>query len=538
MPSHNAVKEGMKILKSVRQHPQVENIAEAVSNVATGQTTKCPFLHDTAGKLSSAAAADAPATTFNPKGIAAETPYTKIFEESVQQVKNEGRYRVFQKIQRMVGSYPKAHWYDPQNDTSKEVTVWCSNDYLAQGQNPRVVAAAKAAIDEFGAGAGGTRNIGGNTRAVCELESALAQWHNKESALVFSSGYVANEAALSTLAHILPHTIFFSDEENHASMIRGMLNAKGASKRVFRHNDVAHLRELLEAARLNHPTSSLVIAFESVYSMSGTIAPIVEIVEAAKEYGALTYLDEVHAVGMYGYRGSGVAEELGVAQHVDIIQGTLGKAVGSFGGYIAGNNTILDAIRCNAPGFIFTTALPPAVSAAATESVRQLSGPEGVEQRGKFRQTYKYVKQVFAEHGLPVLPGDSHIVPLLVMDSDLCKQASDMLLRDHNHYVQPINYPTVPRGRERLRITPGPVHTMEMCDDLLESVKCVWKRLKLPLHHSYMSINPSGRCPVMTKRTLEEQQKKQFEAAVKSDLSSTSATTTSSSLNESRKPVA
>jgi 5-aminolevulinate synthase len=510
----NVVKEGMRVLQHIgKAHPVVTDVMGAITTEAKG---KCPYLHDVAQKKTVA-----PAAPSYP--VAPGNPYEDIFKASVQQVKNEGRYRVFTEIRRQAGKYPWASWYKPDGST-KEVVVWCSNDYLGMAQNEEVREATKLAVDTYGVGAGGTRNIGGNTRAIVELERTLADWHNKPSALVFSSGYVANEAALSSLAHILPRTIYFSDEENHASMIRGMMHAKGASRRVWRHNDVKHLRELLTEAKMNHPTSSLVIAFESVYSMSGTIAPIAQIVALAKEFGAFTYLDEVHAVGMYGHRGAGVAEEQGVAHHIDLIQGTLGKAIGTFGGYIAGSDDVVDAIRCVAPGFIFTTSLPPVVAVAAASSVKLLQGPYGVERRGLFRSSYKYMKQIFAEKGLPVLPGDSHIVPLLVMDSSLSKAASDLLLERHGHYVQPINYPTVPRGRERLRITPGPVHTTALADNLLSSVLDVWRELKLPLHHSYMSTDPFGRCPVMTSRTMAEQSKRQFEAAVLNDAQTSSGT--------------
>eukprot|EP00759_Apiculatamorpha_spiralis_P030499 PhF_6_TR32166/c0_g1_i1/m.47722/K00643/E2.3.1.37, ALAS; 5-aminolevulinate synthase len=329
--SNQVIKEGMKVLQSVgKNHPAVGNVAEAIKE----GVGKCPYLHTVTQKVVQ--------ETSHMRPEAPGNPYEDIFAAEVQQVKNEGRYRVFTEIQRHAGRYPWATWYKPDN-TSREVVVWCSNDYLGMSEHDQVRGAMKTAVDTYGVGAGGTRNIGGNTRAIAELERTLAAWHQKSSALVFSSGYVANEAALSSIAHILPHTVFLSDEENHASMIRGMIHARGAHKKVWKHNNVEHLRELLVDTKLNHPTASIVIAFESVYSMSGTIAPISKIVALAKEFGALTYLDEVHAVGMYGHRGSGVAEELGVSQHIDIIQGTLGKAIGAFGGYIAGSKPVVDA---------------------------------------------------------------------------------------------------------------------------------------------------------------------------------------------------
>eukprot|EP01063_Lacrimia_lanifica_P005113 TRINITY_DN12933_c0_g1_i1.p2 TRINITY_DN12933_c0_g1~~TRINITY_DN12933_c0_g1_i1.p2 ORF type:complete len:667 (+),score=304.35 TRINITY_DN12933_c0_g1_i1:103-2103(+) len=404
--------------------------------------------------------------------------YSKHFEKTLNQIKSEGRYRVFTEIQRHANQYPVATWFKPNGEKS-DVVVWCSNDYLGMGEQKEVVKAMHDAIDTYGAGAGGTRNISGNTKAHCELEYVLADWHSKDSALCFTSGYVANEATLATLPQILPNCVYISDEENHASMIRG-IKASRAAKRVWRHNDIPHLEELLRDIRLNSPKASIVIAFESVYSMSGTIAPIRDIVRLAKQYNAFTFCDEVHAVGLYGPKGDGVAALEKLSDHVDIIQGTLGKAVGCAGGYIAASNHIIDALRSLAAGFIFTTSIPPAVAAAAATSVTQLSTEDGVERRAKFWHNVEFAKKVFSEAGLPVLQGESHIVPILICDSVMAKQASDILLKKYSIYVQPINYPTVPRGRERLRITPSPVHTEKMILELRDALVEIFDDIGLP----------------------------------------------------------
>nr|ANB27657.1 5-aminolevulinate synthase [Perkinsela sp. SMB-60] len=438
-----------------------------------------------------------PSVTVIPSRQPVASPsYDQFFENYVQQIKTEGRYRVFTEVSRQERRHPRITWHAP-NGKEKPVTVWCSNDYVCMSQHPAVVRAARNSLSTHGVGAGGTRNISGNSHSIAALEKDIAQWHGKAQGLVFSSGYVANEAALSALGSILPETVFISDEENHASMIMGMMHARGASRKIWKHNNVEHLRELLIQTRLNHPNASVVIAFESVYSMSGTIAPVREIVDLAKQFNALTYVDEVHAVGLYGHTGTGLCESLGLAGSIDIIMGTLGKAVGVFGGYIASSSTIVDALRCRAPGFIFTTALPPMIADAARKSIAVLAGDEGRGHRARFNAAHNYMKKLFVENGLPIHPGESHILPLLVLDSTLCKRASDLLLNTHGHYVQPINYPTVPQGRERLRITPGAKHTKKMCDSLLEAVLSVWKALGLPLHHSYVAANPYGRCPVM-----------------------------------------
>jgi len=393
--------------------------------------------------------------------------YKAAFRNAVEQVRSEGRYRVFADMKRHRGDFPRATWTGPDGAT-RDVIVWCSNDYLGQGQNPVVLDAMHAAIDANGSGSGGTRNISGTTHHHVELELELADLHRKESALLFTSGYVANEATLATLQKILPGLITFSDSLNHASMIAGIRNGGGA-RHVFRHNDLAHLEELLAAAPIDAPK---LIAFESVYSMDGDIADLAGTIALAKRYGALTYLDEVHAVGLYGERGAGVAERDGVMADIDIIEGTLGKAFGVMGGYIAGDADMIDAIRLYASGFIFTTSLPPALTAGAVASVRWLK--EHDEIRAHHQERAATLKRMFAEAGLPVMPSVSHIVPVLVGDPVHCKLVSDMLLVDHGIYVQPINYPTVPRGTERLRFTPTPFHTDAMMSELVGAMEKLW----------------------------------------------------------------
>lgn len=398
--------------------------------------------------------------------------YKAAFADALDKVRSEGRYRVFADLKRHRGRFPNATWTRPDGSTS-EVVVWCSNDYLAQGENPVVLDAMKAAIDEAGAGSGGTRNISGTTRYHVELERELADLHGKEAALLFTSGYVSNEASLSTLYKILPGLIVFSDELNHNSMISGIRGGRGA-RHVFRHNDLAHLEELLAAA---DPAAPKLIAFESVYSMDGDIADIRGTVALAKKYGAMTYIDEVHAVGMYGLRGAGVCERDGVMADIDIIEGTLGKAYGVMGGYIAADAVIVDAIRSYADGFIFTTSVPPAVAAGAVASIRWLK--EHNEVREKHQERAAALKARMEAAGLPVMPSVSHIVPVLVGDPVHCKLISDILLEEHGVYVQPINYPTVPRGTERLRFTPSPAHTDEMMDALVRALETLWVRCNI-----------------------------------------------------------
>jgi 5-aminolevulinate synthase len=403
-----------------------------------------------------------------PRGV----DYSRIFTQAIDRLHVEGRYRVFIDILRNKGAFPNARCFAGHNGP-KPITVWCSNDYLAMGQHPDVIAAMEGALHDVGAGSGGTRNIGGNTHYHVDLEAELADLHGKEGALLFTSGYVSNEATLATLAKVLPGCVIFSDELNHASMIAGIRNS-GCEKHVFRHNDVAHLEELLSSA---DPAVPKLIAFESVYSMDGDIAPIAAICDLADRYNALTYLDEVHAVGMYGARGGGISERDGVAHRLTIIEGTLGKAIGVMGGYISADQTIIDVIRSYAPGFIFTTSLSPVLVAGALAAVRHLKA-SSVERDGQ-QAAAAMLKDLFAEAGLPVMDSTTHIVPLMVGDPVKAKKISDILLAEYGVYVQPINYPTVPRGTERLRFTPGPAHDVAMMRDLTDALVEIWSRLEL-----------------------------------------------------------
>ena len=400
--------------------------------------------------------------------------YDSIFKAAIDRLHGEGRYRVFIDILRTKGSFPNAHCFHGHNGP-KPITVWCSNDYLGMGQHPAVVAAMEEALHSVGAGSGGTRNIGGNTHYHVELEAELADLHGKQAALLFTSGYVSNEAALSTLGKLLPGCIIFSDELNHASMIAG-IKSSGCEKRVFRHNDLAHLEELLAEA---DPAAPKLIAFESVYSMDGDVAPIASICDLADKYGALTYLDEVHAVGMYGPRGGGISERDEVAHRVTLIEGTLGKAFGVMGGYITADKNIVDCIRSYAPGFIFTTSLSPVLVAGALASVKHLK--QSQEERLGQQAGAAALKARFRGAGLPVMDSVTHIVPLMVGCPSKAKRISDILLAEYGLYVQPINYPTVPRGTERLRFTPGPTHSEAMMDELTKALVEIWDRLELEL---------------------------------------------------------
>jgi len=399
--------------------------------------------------------------------------YRGFFEDAVDTLRQEKRYRVFADLERIAGRFPRAIFRD-NADNQREITIWCSNDYLGMGQHPVTIAAMQDTAARLGVGAGGTRNISGTNRPLVELERSLADLHRKEAALVFTSGFVSNEAAISTIARLLPDCVIFSDQLNHASMIQGVRQS-GMEKKIFRHNDVAHLRELLAAVDRKRPK---LVVFESVYSMDGDVAPIAEICDLAEEFGALTYIDEVHAVGMYGPRGGGIADRDGLMGRIDIIEGTLAKGFGVMGGYVAANQAIIDAIRSYAPEFIFTTALPPALCAAARASIEHLK-LSSVEREGQQRQA-QLTKDILADAGLPVLKTDTHIVPVIVGDARLCKAASDMLLEKHNIYIQPINYPTVPKGTERLRITPTPLHSDEMIIELRHALVSVWASLELP----------------------------------------------------------
>ncbi len=386
--------------------------------------------------------------------------YNRIFKDKVETLQNEGRYRTFAPLERLVGNFPKAIYTAPDG-SRKTVTVWCSNDYLGMGQNPVVLASMKAAIDRFGAGAGGTRNISGTSTLHLDLESSLADLHGKEAALVFSSGYVANEGSLGTLLKLLDNAIVFSDEKNHASMIHGMKSA-GVEKRIFRHNDLAHLEELLKSTDIARPK---LIAFESVYSMEGDIAPVAEICDLAEKYNAFTYLDEVHAVGMYGPRGGGIAEERGLMDRIDMIEGTFGKAYGLMGGFVTGRRETVDAIRSYASGFIFTTSLPPAVLAGALASVEYLKTSQ--IERMRAQRNAAMLKSLMDKAGLPYMKGDSHIVPLVVGDAVCCKMITDILMQNYDVYVQPINYPTVPKGTERMRLTATAAHSVQDIEHLV-----------------------------------------------------------------------
>ncbi|MET0169594.1 MAG: 5-aminolevulinate synthase [Aliihoeflea sp.] len=408
--------------------------------------------------------------------------YDHFFEEAIAQLHSERRYRVFADLERIVGAFPRAIWR--AGNEAREITVWCSNDYLGMGQNSHVIDAMRTAAGQMGSGAGGTRNISGTNHPLVELEAELADLHGKEAGLVFTSGFVSNEAAISTIARLLPNCLILSDELNHASMIEGVKKS-GAEKKIFRHNDLAHLESLLQAVPRER---AKLIAFESVYSMDGDIAPIEAICDLADKYNAMTYIDEVHAVGMYGARGGGITERDGLAHRIDIIEGTLAKAFGVLGGYITGKSAVVDAVRSYAPGFIFTTALPPALAAAATASIRHLKVSQA-EREAHQRQAQR-TKEMLSVAGLPVMASQTHIVPLLVGEPDLCKQASDRLLEKHGLYIQPINYPTVPRGTERLRITPTPFHSDELIAELKDALLETWAALGIPFQSDESDAAP------------------------------------------------
>jgi 5-aminolevulinate synthase len=399
--------------------------------------------------------------------------YDAFFAGALTKLRDERRYRVFADLERLAGRYPHAVWHSPRGP--RDVVIWCSNDYLGMSQHPKVVGAMVETATRMGTGAGGTRNIAGTNHPLVELERELADLHGKEAALVFTSGYVSNETGISTIAKLLPNCLILSDALNHNSMIEGIRQSH-CEKQIFRHNDMAHLEQLLQAETVERPK---LIVFESLYSMDGDVAPVNAICDLAKRYGAMTYIDEVHAVGMYGPRGGGIAERDGAMGRIDVVEGTLAKAFGCLGGYIAGSTTMIDAVRSYAPGFIFTTALPPAVCAATIAAIRHLKTSSWERERHQDRAAR--TKAVLSAAGLPIMHSQTHIVPVLVGDPEKCKRASDLLLEDHGIYIQPINYPTVPRGNERLRITPSPYHEDALIDALAESLVDVWLQLGLPL---------------------------------------------------------
>lgn len=398
--------------------------------------------------------------------------YHAHFVRDIDTLKKDGRYRSFAVIERMCGQFPLAQMHGAEG--VKQVTVWCSNDYLGMGQHPAVLAAMQEALEKWGAGSGGTRNISGNTLVHTQLERALAAWHHKEAALLFSSGYVSNEATLSTLTKLLPGCIVFSDAKNHASMIAG-ITRHNPEKYVFAHNNLEDLERKLAAA---NPDAPKLVACESVYSMDGTIGHLQEIAELARKYGALTYLDEVHAVGLYGPSGAGVAERDGVLDMFDVIEGTFGKAFGVSGGYITGSQALVDAVRSHAPGFIFTTSLPPVLAAGALASLNVLKKAHDL--RARQQRQVQYLRAELSAAGLPLMPSESHIVPLLVGGAHCCRGVADWLFENANIYVQPINYPTVAVGEERLRLTPSPFHTDIMIDELVQALDYLWQQQHLP----------------------------------------------------------
>src|SRR6266478_2897239 len=407
--------------------------------------------------------------------------YNRFFTTALSRLHDERRYRVFSDLERIAGRFPHALWHSPKGP--RNVVMWCSNDYLGMGQHPKVVGAMVETATRVGTGAGGTRNIAGTHHPLVQLEQELADLHGKQAALLFTSGYVSNQTGIATIGKLVPNCLILSDALNHNSMIEG-IRQSGCERQIFRHSDMAHLEGLLRAAGPERPK---LIACESLYSMDGDIAPLSKICDLAERHGAMTYVDEVHAVGMYGPRGGGIAERDGVMHRIDILEGTLAKAFGCLGGYIAGNGDVIDAVRSYAPGFIFTTALPPAICAAATAAIRHLKVSQW--ERDRHQERAARVKSVLNEAGLPVKPSETHIVPVMVGDPEKCKEASDVLLAEHSIYVQPINYPTVPRGTERLRITPTPYHNGRLIEELAYALREVWDGIGLPRETNVVPIS-------------------------------------------------
>lgn len=481
----------IRCLESVRYLcPFLAKQAKITAEVVAENAMKCPFMKHTklVGENEKPSLEIISERLSNPLNFLdlealsrnSEDSLEKHFESAIKRLKDEGRYRVFTNILRNVGEFPIAT--EQMTGTSKKITVWCSNDYLGMGQNSVILDAMHEALSKHGAGSGGTRNIGGNTDLHVRLEKELADLHDKEAALVCTSGYVANESALSTLPSMFPNgAIYFSDEENHASMIFGMRHSKLTKSdiRVFKHNDLSHLESLLQAANCPEDKEKVkIIVFESVYSMSGSISPVERVKELSEKYKALTFIDEVHAVGLYGDRGGGVCQERGI--EMDIISGTLGKAFGVHGGYISASSLIIDCIRSYAPSFIFTTSLPPVTLAGSIASVKYLKKSDS--ERKLLHLHSKLMKKRLAEENLPVLPSDSHIVPLFIGNASKCKEVSDTMFKDYGIYVQPINYPTVPRGQELLRLSPGPLHTPEKIEEFITAAKIIWEKFGLIGH--------------------------------------------------------
>jgi 5-aminolevulinate synthase len=413
-------------------------------------------------------------------------PYSDYLQNKLRELQNEGRYRTFTPLLRNVDSFPVVELL---GEEKRSVTVWCSNDYLGMGHRRQILDRMCTVLNKHGAGAGGTRNISGNHTFLIQLESELADLHQKEAALVFTSGYVANETALSTIGSLLPECVIFSDSKNHASMIEGIRHSKG-EKRIFPHNSVRDLEHLLQQVPLERPK---LIAFESVYSMDGDFSPLSEICDLAEQYGAMTYLDETHAVGLYGNRGGGLAERAGVLERITVLQGGLGKAFGMVGGFITGSRELIDCVRSYGAGFIFTTSLPPALAAGATESIRHLK--RSSDERTKLHERVESTRKALSNAGLPVLSTESHIIPVIVGNSALCRQISHYLLDKHSIYVQPINYPTVARGTERLRITPTPLHSNQMISDLQSALVDTWQTFELPFRSS-LPVNEEYDAPL------------------------------------------